>query len=267
MDSVLQYFKAIDPDILSLLKLGAIFFLVILIFSLFGRMIFGKKSALNTAVCSAIGILFIYLLTAIFHSLGARFDALVAPLPFVSISGTTMVLFSFQADYTVVCAEIASMIVLCFLINLSNGWLPKGKQFLGWLFFRCLGVVIAYMMHLLLVWLFNTYLPEGIVTYAPTILLTVLVLMILTGALKFLIGAVISATNPLLGAMYTFFFANVVGKQITRAVLTTALLAGLVWLMNYLGCGVISIASGAMVLYVPYIIVLVAAWYIISNKF
>jgi len=266
MESVLQYFQAMDADLLALLKVGGILFLTILIFSLFGRMIFGKKSALNNAVCSAIGILFIYLLTAIFSSLGARFDALVAPLPFVTISGSTMVLFSFQADYTVVCAEIASMIVLCFLINLSSGWLPKGKKFLGWLFFRCLGVVIAYMMHLLLVWLFNTFLPEGIVIYAPTILLGLLILMILTGALKFLIGAVISTANPLLGAMYTFFFANVVGKQITKAVLTTALLAGLVWLMNYLGCGVISIASGAMVIYLPYIIVLVAAWYFISNK-
>lgn len=267
MDSVLHYFESMDVNFIALLKVGGILFLAILLFSLFGRFVFGKKSALTNAVCSAIGILFIYLLTALFSSMGARFDALVAPLPFVSISGTTLVLFSFQADYTVVCAEIAGMVVLCFLINLSSGWLPKGKSFLGWLFFRCLEVIIAFMMHLLLDWLFHKFLPEGIVIYAPTILLGLLILMILTGALKLLIGALIATTNPLLGAMYTFFFANSFGKQITKAVLTTALLAGLVLLLNHLGCGMISIASAALILYVPYIIILVAAWYLISNKF
>ena len=64
---------------------------------------------------------------------------------------------------------------------------------------------------------------------------------------------------------YTFFFANVVGKQITRAALTTALLAGLVMLLNYLGCSVIYVASAALMAYIPFVIILIVLWYIVTK--
>ena len=157
------------------------------------------------------------------------------------------------------------MVVLSFLVNLADGWLPKGKKLFSWLFFRCLTVVIGYALHLLVIWLFTSYLPDGIVIYAPTILLALLVLMLLTGALKLLVGAALTTINPLIAAFYTFFFANIVGKQITRAILTTALLAGLVMLLNYLGCGVISIATAALVAYIPFAILLILLWFIVTR--
>lgn len=266
MDSLIDRILSMDASIFSLLKTGGILLLGVLIVSLLGRFIFGKKSVLSSAASSAIGILFIYAITVILEATGVQLRFLIAPLPFASLDGTNLVLFSFQnAQYTEICSQLLSMVVLSFLVNLADNWIPKGKKLLGWIFFRCLTVIIGYAMHLVVIWLFNAFLPQELVTYAPTILLGLLILMLLTGALKLVVGAALTTINPLIAAFYTFFFANVVGKQITRAILTTALLTGLVMLLNYLGCGVISIAAAALVAYIPFLILLIAAWYVVTK--
>lgn len=268
MEYIAKYFPSVPLSFDNVWKAALVLLLGTFLLSVFGRFIFGKRSALNNAVSSAIGILFIYAATVVLTSAGAQFSSFVAPLPFVSISGDKMTLFSFMgAHYTTVCSQILSMIILSFLVNLADGWLPRGKNLFSWVFFRCLTVVIGYMMHLVVVWLFSAYLPEGIVTYAPTILLALLILLLLTGALKILVGAVLSTVNPIIGGLYTFFFATIIGKQITKAVLTTAILSGVVIGLQYLGIGVISIASAALVAYVPILILLIVLWYVVCKFF
>lgn len=268
MDNITQYFSSIDFKFDSFWITVLILLIGTILLSAFGKFIFGKRSALNTAVSSAIGILFIYAVTIVLESAGAEFSQFIAPLPFVTISGNNLVLFSFLGShYTVLCTEILSMIILAFLVNIADGWLPRGKNVLSWTFFRCLTVVIGYLMHLVVVWLFATYLPEGIVTYAPVILLALLVLMLLTGALKILVGALISTVNPIIGGLYTFFFATVIGKQITKAMLTTVILGGIVFALQYFGVGVISIASAALIAYIPLLILLIVLWYIVCKFF
>ena len=130
-----------------------------------------------------------------------------------------------------------------------------------------LTVVIGYLIHLVVIGLFATYLPEGLVTYAPVILLALLILMLLTGALKIVVGAVLSTVNPIIGGLYTFFFASVIGKQITKAVLTTAILSGLVIGLQAIGFGVVSIASAALMAYIPFMVLLIILWYIVFRIF
>lgn len=268
MENIIQYFDSMGIDFNSFWQAGLILLLGTFLMSVFGRFVFGKRSALNHAVSSAIGILFIYAITVVLRTAGADFQQLIAPLPFVTISGDQMILFTFKgAHYAVICSEVLSMIILAFLVNLADGWLPKGKNIVSWLFFRCLTVVIAFLMHLIVVGLFATYLPEGIVTYAPVILLAILILLLLTGALKILVGALLTTVNPIIGGLYTFFFATVIGKQVTKAVLTTAILAALVVGLQYVGFGVISVASAALMAYVPFLILLVVLWYIVFKVF
>lgn len=264
MDAIIEYFKSLDLDYMYLLKIGLILLLGTFVTSLFGRFVFGKRSTLNKAVSAAIGILFIYALTVVFHSLGAKYERLIAPLPFITLSADTLTIFSFEAaHYTLICSEVLSMIILAFLVNLADSWLPKGTNIFTWLFFRCLTVVIAFVLHLVAVGLLATYLPEGLATYAPVVLLVLLVLLLLTGALKLLVGVVLTTVNPLVGGLYTFFFATAVGKQITKAVVTTALVSALVLILNYADSLVISIASAALIAYIPFVVVLVLLWYIV----
>ena len=265
MEAIIGFIKNLELDWPYLLKMGGILILGCLLISLLGRFIFGKKSAVSNAVSSAIGIIFICAVTVVLRSFefGSQWTP---PLPFVTIQQDSMVLFNFlNADYRVICSQVLGMIILAFLINLIDGWLPKKKNIFAWLFFRCLTVVLAYGLHIVVSWLFTTYLPDVVVLYAPVILLALLVLMLLTGALKILVGALVATVNPIIAALYTFFFANIIGKQISKAVLTTALLAGFVILLHYLGITVVCIAASALIAYIPFLLVLVGLWYLVNR--
>lgn len=266
MDSVISYFDSLGIDLVGFLQSGGIALVGLLVIALLARFIFGKKATLTGAVSSAIGILFIYAVTAVVKSAGAPFEESLAPLPFVHFVGDEMRLFSFAgSDYTVICSELLSMVILAFLMNILDDLLPKGKNLFTWLLFRCLSVLLGMLAHLIVTGLLTTYLPEGLVTYAPAILLGILLVMLLTGAAKILVGAVIGSVNPLIGALYTFFFANALGKKVTKAVLTTGLLSILVLVCQNMGIGAISIAAGALVAYIPYLILLVVAWFVVSR--
>lgn len=266
MEKIIDYITNIDLDQITLLKAGGLLLLGTLLLSLFGRFIFGKKSALNNAVSSAIGILFIYALTVIFKGVGFRYASLIPPLPLVEISGNNLTLFSFSgADYTVICSQVLRIIILSFLVNIVDGWLPKGKNIFSWIFFRGLTVLIALVLHFVASGLLAVYLPEGIATYAPPILLGLLILLLLTGALKILVGALMATVNPLIAALYTFFFANFVGKQITKAVLTAAILCGLVLLLQYLGIDSLSIAPAIVTSYAPFAALLILLWFVVGR--
>ena len=157
----------------------------------------------------------------------------MSPLPFITLDGDYLHLYSFvSSDYVVACGQLLTMIVLAFLVNLVNGWLPPGKKLIPWLFFRCLSVILAMLLHTIVSVLLNMFLPEGLLTWAPVILLGLLLLMLATGALKFLVGAVIGTVNPVIGLLYTFFFSTVIGKQLSKAILTTGLIFALVAGLN-----------------------------------
>ena len=266
MDTISSYFDSLGLDLQSLLITAGIIVAGVFLISAFGRFIFGKKSTLVNAVSSAIGILFVYALNISLHSAGADFQKFVTPLPLITIGEEYVQLFSFSgADYTQICAQLVSLIILAFLMNLIDRVIPKGKNIIVWIFFRVLTVVLAQAAHLIVTGLLNTYLPEGFLMYAPAIILVILLLMLLTGALKFLVGLVLTTVNPLIAALYTFFFANVIGKQVTKAMLTTAILIGLVLILQKMGVFAISVASAALAAYIPLIILLLVLWYIVGK--
>ena len=264
MQNIIQYFQSPAFNFRSLLITAAILLIGSLILGLIGRFVFGKKSILNVSVSSAFGILFIYGLAVTLFCCDIQFPGVTAPLPFVRIDQDSLLLIDFfHTPFATLCSEILSMIILAFLVNLADTWLPKSKNLFSWIFFRLLTIAIGYLLHLVVVWLFTTYLPDAIVTYAPIVLLGILILILLTGVLKFIIGALLVTVNPIIGALYTFFFANIVGKQITKSVLTTAIIAGLIIALRYAGITAIAITSAALIAYLPVIILLVAAWYLL----
>ena len=269
MDEIVSFLKSLIPegfDLEKFLYSALLLCAGALVLGFLGRLIFGKKSVLNQSVSSAIGILFIYALTIVLHSQGIDLKLLVSPLPFITLDGDYLHLYSFvSSDYVVACGQLLTMIVLAFLVNLVNGWLPTGKKLIPWLFFRCLSVILAMLLHTIVSVLLNMFLPEGLLTWAPVILLGLLLLMLATGALKFLVGAVIGTVNPVIGLLYTFFFSTVIGKQLSKAILTTGLIFALVAGLNYIGVTAIYIAGSALVAYIPLLIVLLALWYVIGH--
>ena len=268
MEAIISYFESLDMDLYQYLLAAGVLLAGSILLSSVGRFVFGKKSTLSISVSSAIGIIFIYLAVALLHLAGPEYEKLIAPLPFVTIQNDLLQFNPFHGHYAQICSQLLSMIILAFLVNLADRWLPNGKNLFSWLFFRILTVAVGYIMHILVVYAFRTYLPQGLVIYAPTVLLAILILLLLTGALKLIVGAVLSVSmGPVIGGLYTFFFANVIGKLVTRAVLTAGILALMIYALNYFGIFAISIASAALIAYIPFLIILVVLWYLVHKVF
>jgi hypothetical protein len=269
MDSIFYELAESGFSTEHFLMAGIFFVAAAMVLGWLGRLIFGKKNELGHAVSSAIGIMFIYIVTVVILMAGPElemFREFLSPLPFISIEDQQLTLFIFEtASFDQICTQILSMIILSFLVNLLDTLLPRGKSSLTWFLFRCATVVLSMGAHWITWQLLTAFLPDVIVTYASTILLGVLVVMLSVGAFKFIIGAAIATVNPIIGALYTFFFANLVGRQISKSVLTTTLLALMIWGLNYLGITTISIALAALMAYLPFLIVLVVVWYVINH--
>lgn len=266
MESIVSYFANIDIDFWSFLKLAGILLMGAVLINSVSRFIFKKQTMLGAAVSSSIAIVFIYVVMVLILTVVTQLDFLITPLPLASISQESIHFFQFEsADYTVIAAELLSMIILAFLVNLVDTWLPKGKGIFSWFWWRVLTVAIGFILHYAASLLMHQYLPQGIIHYAPVILLAILVIMLLTGALRFVLGLILATVNPLIAALYTLFFATLIGKQVTKAVLTTGILTGVVLLMQNMGITELSLMSGALVAYVPFLLALIPVWYLISK--
>ena len=254
-------------DLMTMLKFIGIFAAVSIVMSLLGRVIFGKRSSMNHALSSAMGIFFILVISTVVYVFDPRSLAqYLSPLPYVAFSGEYLVVFPLlSADFTLICDEVLSMIILAFLVNLLDTFIPKGKGVIGWFVLRFLTVVLAMGLHYAVTWASNAFLPGFLVTYAPVLLLIILVLALLMGLLKVILGLVLVAVNPLFGALATFFFSTLVGKQLTKAIFTTFILTAVVAVLNYFGTTLLCIAGTALAAYIPLLIVLLILWYLIGH--
>ena len=271
MDIVSQILGYIIPEgsqIETILKAAPLLIVAVAVFGLLGRFIFGKGAVLTRSISSAISILFIYAITIVIHSLGLNLEFLLSPLPLIHIEGDLLLFMIYdKAMYPEICNQILSMIILAFVANLCDRWLPKGKKVITWFLFRCLSVVIAMALHLAVNALLTAFLPEGLLTWAPVVMLGLLALMLILGILNLPIGLIVTTVNPVIGIFYNFFFSNIVGKMICKAVLTTAFLAGIVAALHYLGVIMIYIAASALLVYIPFLIILLLFWYLLGKVF
>ena len=266
MPDLSQYIPT-QMDLVSTLKFLAMFTAGFLLLGVLGRMLLGRRSGANHALSSAVGILFIYAVSvAIYAFQPWNLEDLISPLPFTAFSGEYLVLFPLRsAELNSVCFELVSMLILAFLVNLLDSLLPQGKSVLGWYFLRFVTVILAMLAHLLVRWGIASYMPGVLLEYAPMILLGVLGVMLALGVLNLLLGLVLTVANPILGGIYAFFFSNLVGRQLTRAVGTTAVLTGLVYLMEHFGITALCITQSALISCAPLLLVVLILWYLIGH--
>ena len=269
MNAIYEFIDSITPDtfnITNYLRFVAILAVGMLVVSFIGRIFFGKKSTLNRSVSCAISILCIYVVNVIVYSTGTKLEAILSPLPFVQISGEYLTIFNLlQSDFSGICAQVLDMLILAFLVGLLDSWLPQGKKLLAWFGFRILSVILAICLHYFLRLLLVAVMPANVIVVAPTVLIIVIVAALLLGSLKLLVGGALAFISPVLAFLYTFFFSNLVGKQLSKAIFTTAILTGLVCLLNYFGVAVIYIGSAVLVAYLPLLLLVLILWYVIAH--
>lgn len=256
-----------ELDVVAAAQFMLYFAAASLILGVLSRVVLGKRSSLNHSLSSAMGILFIYAITIVVYTFKPwNLEQLLSPLPFVTFAGDYLIVLPMSdCQFPALCTEILSLVILAFLLNFLDSLMPRGKSIFSWFFLRFFTITICMLLHLVVSWAFETYLPEVLVTYAPMILLILLVFMLLSGVLNLVLGLVIAVTNPFLGAMYTFFFSNVVGKQLSKAIFTSAILCVVVYLLDFFGYVVISISAASLLTYIPLAIILLILWYMIGH--
>ena len=257
----------VDLDLIHVAKFLLLFTAGSLILSLLGRLVLGKRSSLNHSLSSVMAILFIYAVTIVVYTFKPwNLEQFLSPLPFVTFFNDYMVVMPVVGIYpTVLAQELLSLIILAFLVNLLDTLVPAGKSAPAWFCLRFFTVGLSMAIHLMTHWAFNTYLPNVLVTYAPLILLLLLVALLLLGFLNAVLGLILTITNPFVGAVYTFFFSNIVGKQVTKAVFTSGILCVIIFLLDQYDYSFIHISTTALTAYVPVGFVSLILWFLIGH--
>lgn len=242
------------------LIIGGIFLLALIF-----RWIKGRLSDLNHALCSVISILILYSLIACLQLYVPSVVRWLPNLPFCTFDGGNISLYSFfDAQLTEICQQILFMLILTFWVNLIDNLMPVGEKMITWYLFRLFSAASGAAAYWAVTTLCFAFLPQSVLDRAPVILLGILGFMLLLGLLKILLGLVLTVVNPVLGAVYAFFFSNRTGKQISKAVLTTTLLAALVLLLTHFGFGIIPNES-TLPSCIAVLVLLLPLWYLIGH--
>lgn len=238
-----------------------------LLLSVLGRLLLGRRSSLNHSLSSVMGIFFVYAATIVVYTFKPwNLNNFLSPLPFIDFFWEYIVVFSFEvATIPEICHEVLSIIILAFLVNLLDCIIPKGKSILGWYLLRFLTVILSMGLHYLVNWASVMFLPGVLVTYAPIILLVILFGSLFAGILSLFLGLVLTVTSPILGGIYTFFFSNIIGKQLSKAIFSSAIICAIVYLIGYFDYYAISISVASLLAYIPLAIVLLLLWYLIGH--
>lgn len=238
-----------------------------LVLGIISRVVLGKHSSLSHSLSSVMAVLFVYTITVVLYTFQPwNLDILLSPLPFVTFSDHYLIIHPItDLQFTALCSQLLSLLILTFLINLVDTLIPDGEGIFSWLLLRLMTVLGSFALHLLVSWAFRTYLPEALVTYAPVILLGILLILLASGVVSLILGLVIAITSPFLGAMYSFFFSNIVGKQISKAIFTSGVICGILWLMEHFGLVVILITPAALLTYIPLALILLGLWFLIGH--
>lgn len=238
----------------------------VLLLSSLNRLLFGKENQINLAITAAMEILCLYVINIVICALGLDYQLFLSPLPFVAISGENLVLFPvLSAQLPVLCNHLLRLLIIAFLVNLIGGLIPQGQHLLTWTVLRLITVAFSVAALYGADLLFGLYLPQGFGEYAPAILVLSLAALIALGSLKIFVGAALAFLDPIIAALYTFFFSNIIGRALARAMVSCLMIGGLMALLDWLNISALHIAADALTGYIPLLAVVVLLWYFVGR--
>lgn len=232
------------------------------------RLFFGNRCAVNRGISGFMSVFFIYTATTVVYSLRPwNLTDYLAPLPYAIFRTDILIICTTSfSDLPLLCAQLLSLIILCFIVHLSNYLLPNVRSFFLWLLMRILSLALAVALFLGANWGINTFFPSVLAQSAPVVLVAVLGATLLVSLFNPLLCILFTAANPVIGLLYTFFFSNTIGKNLTRAVISAAMVYALFYAVETFGFSVIDITPGALLCFSPFAAVLIGIWYVFDAK-
>ena len=247
-------------------KFVALLILGVLLLSSLNRFLFGKENQINIAITAAMEILCLYVINIVITAFGLPYDFFLSPLPFVTVADDYLFLFPIlTADLNALCAQALRLLIIAFLVNLIGGLIPNGQRMLTWTILRLITVALSVAALYGADMLLSTYVPQGLAEYAPTILVLSLVALIALGSLKVFVGAALAFLDPIIAALYTFFFSNIIGRALARALVSTLLIGALFAALNAMNIAVLHIAAAALTAYIPLLLIAILLWYFVGR--
>lgn len=217
---------------LSDLPFAPVAMALIAVFILAGvaRLVLGEASNVVPSAASCVQLVVVGLsaiaLYVAFPALGQTFYQ----LPFLNLHAYGCSLLSpAQLESHTLFPALLRLFLLALLINLWEELLPKSKKITRWLLLRLLSAAGSLCSYFILCAVLQRYCPQIFDQWAMAIVLSILGILCLLGICKGILTIVAAVVHPLFGLLFAFFFSHVIGRQMTRAVITGVLFLGLAW--------------------------------------
>ena len=92
----------------------------------------------------------------------------------------------------------------------------------------------------------------------------ILLALLLTGVIGAVGGLVLAAVDPIIGGICGFLFGSTIGKQLTKAIFTSAIICCIVFLMEHLGIHLINISVSSLITYIPLGLASLLLWHLLG---
>lgn len=217
---------------LSELSIAPVALALIAVFILAGiaRLVLKEGSNVIASTASCVQLMLVGLgAIALYVAFPALGQAL-PQLPFLNFHAYGCDLLSpAQLESHTLFSTLLRLFFLALLINLWEELLPKSKKIAPWLLLRLLSAAGSLCCYFLLCEVLQRYCPQLLNQWAMAIVLSILGCVCLLGICKGILTLAAAVVHPLLGILFAFFFSHVIGRQLTRAIITGVLFLGLAW--------------------------------------
>lgn len=253
-------------DLVSALKLALILAAAACLLGGILRLLLGRGSAIVQATGACVSLVLVYLSAVALYALLPEIRSLIPPLPFLAVNSSAAQLEHIAtAAADSISVGLLRLFILSLAVNLAESLLPNGTRVLSWYGYRMLSVAITLGGYLGFCMLTDLLLPQFFGGWAMWILLGIWGFVLLTGLLKVLLGVILVAVNPIIAALYAFFFSHLIGRQISKSILTSVLFAAVLVLCHHLGFTGILFSSFSLLSYGPACLIALLTLYLFGR--
>ena len=272
MEAIPTYILSLFPEgfqPLDLLRIVIYLVGIVMILALLVRLIHKKASQYNHALSSAMALIFMYLMVILLYQVMPQILApVLVKLPLIDVDFETglITLFQFSSEkFSQNCLELLYVLILSFCLIGLDDIIPDAKNVGTWMILQFVIACIAMAIYCFVLSCVETFIPEVFTSYAPMILICILLFLVFLGILKVVLSLVLMAVNPLLGAVGAFFSSNKLGLALGKSVLCSSILLAATALLKSNGLTIIAMSDLNLVVCLLPMAVLAILWVVIGH--
>lgn len=265
LELISQYFASLFPEGVhpfDMFPTLAFIIVVVIVLAVLIRAIADKASKYNHALASAMAILFFYILAMLFHKIWPEpSQELLDILPLIDFDGKTVSLYQFAwTDIKGLFREFLYAYILSIIVIGLDDLIPDAKNGFAWIVLQTVILFFAMVLYWLVINTIDHFLPGILNSHAPLILGCFILTMVFLGILKLILGLLLVAIDPLLGAVAVFFKSNPFGQAMGKAALCTLVMFAVTVCMQVNGIDSFTLADLNLAVCAMPMLVLLVLW-------